>query len=97
MLLLLVLLSCFSRVRLCTIPQTAAPTRLRRPWDSPGKNTGLGCHFLPQHVIHRSTQMQKKKKKNTNRHKGEVDCNKIKEDFNIPFTSMDRFSRQKIK
>ena len=63
MLLLLVLLSCFSRVRLCTIPQTAAPTRLRRPWDSPGKNTGLGCHFLPQHVIHRSTQMQKKKKK----------------------------------
>ena len=22
------------------------PTRLRRPWDSPGKNTGVGCHFL---------------------------------------------------
>ena len=19
-----------------------------RPWDSPGKNTGVGCHFLPQ-------------------------------------------------
>ena len=23
-------------------------TRLRRPWDSPGKNTGVGCHFLLQ-------------------------------------------------
>ena len=22
------------------------PTRLPRPWDSPGKNTGVGCHFL---------------------------------------------------
>ena len=24
------------------------PTRLSRPWDSPGKNTGGGCHFLLQ-------------------------------------------------
>ena len=24
------------------------PTRLRRPWDSPGKNTGVGCHFFLQ-------------------------------------------------
>ena len=24
------------------------PTRLRRPWDSPGKNTGVSCHFLVQ-------------------------------------------------
>ena len=24
------------------------PTRLPRPWDSPGKNTGVGCHFLFQ-------------------------------------------------
>ena len=23
-------------------------TRLRHPWDSPGKNTGVGCHFLFQ-------------------------------------------------
>ena len=35
-LLLLLLLSCFSHVR------------LPRPWDSPGKNTGVGCHFLLQ-------------------------------------------------
>ena len=24
------------------------PTRLPHPWDSPGKNTGMGCHFLLQ-------------------------------------------------
>ena len=34
------LLSHFSRVR--------QPTRLPHPWDSPGKNTGEGCHFLLQ-------------------------------------------------
>ena len=26
------------------------PTRLPRPWDSPGKNTGVGCHFLLRRV-----------------------------------------------
>ena len=26
------------------------PTRLHRPWDSPGKNTGVGCHFLLQRM-----------------------------------------------
>ena len=26
------------------------PTMLPRPWDSPGKNTGVGCHFLLQCV-----------------------------------------------
>ena len=25
--------------------QKQQPTRLPRPWDSPGKNTGVGCHF----------------------------------------------------
>ena len=29
-------------------PQRWQPTRLPRPWDSPGKNTGVGCHFLLQ-------------------------------------------------
>ena len=29
-------------------PHRPQPTRLPRPWDSPGKNTGVGCHFLPQ-------------------------------------------------
>ena len=26
-------------------PHRRKPTRLCRPWDSPGKNTGVGCHF----------------------------------------------------
>ena len=29
-------------------PHRWQPTRLPRPWDSPGKNTGVGCHFLLQ-------------------------------------------------
>ena len=29
-------------------PQGLQPTRLLCPWDFPGKNTGVGCHFLLQ-------------------------------------------------
>ena len=29
-------------------PIERQPTRLLCPWDSPGKNTGVGCHFLLQ-------------------------------------------------
>ena len=29
-------------------PHRWQPTRLPRPWESPGKNTGVGCHFLLQ-------------------------------------------------
>ena len=29
-------------------PHRRQPTRLPRPWDSPGKNTGVGGHFLVQ-------------------------------------------------
>ena len=29
-------------------PQRWQRSRLPRPWDSPGKNTGVGCHFLLQ-------------------------------------------------
>ena len=29
-------------------PHRWQPTRLPRPWDSPGKNTGVGCHLLLQ-------------------------------------------------
>ena len=29
-------------------PHSRQPTRHPRPWDSPGKNTGVGCHFLLQ-------------------------------------------------
>ena len=44
---MLLLLSRFSRVRLCATHRRQ-PTRLPRPWDPPGKNTGVGCHFLLQ-------------------------------------------------
>ena len=43
------LLSCFSRVRLCATPEMTAhqaPLSL----GSPGKNTGVGCHFLLQYM-----------------------------------------------
>ena len=42
-----VLLSHFSRVQLCAT-RRRQPTRLPRSWDSPGKNSGVGCHFLLQ-------------------------------------------------
>ena len=38
----------FSRVLLFETPWTVQPTRLLCPWDSPGKNTGVGCHALFQ-------------------------------------------------
>ena len=41
------MLSHFSRVRLCATHRRQ-PTRLPCPWDSPGKNTGVGCHPLLQ-------------------------------------------------
>ena len=31
-------------------PHRWQPTRLPHPWDSPGKNTGVGCHFLLQYM-----------------------------------------------
>ena len=33
---------------LCDPRDGSQPTRLTCPWDSPGKNTGVGCHFLLQ-------------------------------------------------
>ena len=32
-------------------PRGLKPTRLLCPWDSPGKNTGVGCHFLLQGIF----------------------------------------------
>ena len=43
---LLLLLSCVRRVQLCD-PRDSSPPG-PRPWDSPGKDTGVGCHFLLQ-------------------------------------------------
>ena len=44
---LLCYVSHFSRVRLCN-PIDGSPPGSPNPWDSPGKNTGVGCHFLLQ-------------------------------------------------
>ena len=35
-------------LQLCPQPHRQQPTRLSHPWDSLGKNTGVGCHFLLQ-------------------------------------------------
>ena len=42
--------SCYYRLSL----QASSATRLRRPWNSPGKNTGVACHFLLQCMRSRS-------------------------------------------
>ena len=47
------MLSRFSHVQLFV---TLEPTRLLCPWDSPGKNTGVGCHALLQRIF--PTQIQ---------------------------------------
>ena len=104
-LLLLLLLSCFSHVRLCATPETAAhqapqslgfsrqehwsglplpspmhesekitwshsvvsnsewphglqPSRPLRPWDFPGKSTGVGCHCLLWHSTAEHNEMR---------------------------------------
>ena len=44
---MILLLSHVSRVRLWVTPIDGSPPG-SRPWDSPGKNTGVGCHFLLQ-------------------------------------------------
>ena len=44
---LVVIVQSLSHVRLLR-PHGLEPTRLLYPWDSPGRNTGAGCHFLLQ-------------------------------------------------
>ena len=34
-------------------PHRLQPTRLLRPWDFPGKSTGMGCHCLLPHGLYR--------------------------------------------
>ena len=44
-------------VRVCSVvsdslqPSGPEPARLLCPWDSPGKNTGVGCHFFLQGIF----------------------------------------------
>ena len=50
LLLLLLLLLSRSVVSDSVRPHRRQPTRLPHPWVSPGKNTGVGCHFLLQYT-----------------------------------------------
>jgi len=38
-------------------PHRRQPTKLPRPWDSPGKNTGVGCHFLQCMKVKRESEV----------------------------------------
>ena len=40
-----------SWLTLCDLRDFQEPARLLCPWDSPGKNTGVGCHFLLQGIF----------------------------------------------
>ena len=51
------MLSPFSHVRLFATLRIVAPPRFLCPWDSPGKNNEVGCHFLLQWIIR--TQVSK--------------------------------------
>ena len=44
------MISHFNHVPLCVIIWTVAQQALC-PWDSPSKNTGMGCHDLPQEIL----------------------------------------------
>ena len=51
LLLIIISLLCYAKsLQSCPTlwPHRRQPTRLPHPWDSPGKNTGVGCHFLLQ-------------------------------------------------
>ena len=53
------LLACYAYNLLCACsvmsnslqPYGPQPTRFLCPWNSPGKNTGVGCHFLLQGIF----------------------------------------------
>ena len=50
-------------------PHRRQPTRLPRPWDPPGKNTGVGCHFLLQEY---TEELYKKDLHNPDNHDGVI-------------------------
>ena len=45
------MLSRFSQVQLFATPWTVSHARFLCPWDPPGKNTGVDCHFLLQGIF----------------------------------------------
>ena len=65
-------------------PHRQQPTRLRRPWDSPGKNSGVGCHFL--------LQCMKEKSESEVAQSCPTLSNPM--DYSLPGSSVHGFSRQ---
>ena len=64
-------------------PHRQQPTRLPRPWDSPGKNTGVGCHFLLQFMNVKS--------------ESEVSCVRLFHmDFSLPGFSVHRIFQARV-
>ena len=57
------------------------PTRLPRPWDSPGKNTGVGCHFLLQCMKVKACTQQQRPNAAKNKNKLKK-CNICKAQYN---------------
>ena len=53
----IILLAAAYHLHVCSVmfdslqPHGLWPARLLCPWDSPGKNTGVGCHFLLQGIF----------------------------------------------
>ena len=52
-------------------PHRRQPTRLPRPWDSPGKNTGVGFHFLLQYM---KVKSENKVTQSRPTHRDPMDC-----------------------
>ena len=65
-------------------PHRQQPTRLCRPWDSPGKNTGVGCHFLLQCIKEKSESEVAQSRRTLS---DPMDCS-------LPGSSIHGFSRQ---
>ena len=77
-------------------PRRRQPTRFLCPWDSPGKNTGVGCHFLLQCMKVKS-ESEVAQLCPTLTIKWGINSNTIiVGDFNTPLTPIDRSPRQKF-
>ena len=67
-------------------PHGLPPSRLLHPWDSPGKNTGVGCHFLLQCM---KVKSESEVAQSCPTHSNPMDCS-------LPGSSIHGFSRQEF-
>ena len=65
-------------------PHRRQPTRLPHPWDSPGKNTGVGCHFL--------LQCMKGKRENDTTLSDPMDCSLLDSSVHGIFQALEHFN-----